>query len=190
QPVLPAVMMQEFDLHLRHIDAGRAFALAALAANAEIHGPVHVVGQQRIGAQLAGQSKPQRVGPAARHVLLLAGGTVAGTHDAGLGLAAGAIVVAHLDRTGDAAPLAPVQRRLQRLDRIAGLEAEQAAVIHLRRADDLAGVHHALGIETVLHLLAGAYDAAAIHRLVEFRTHDAVAMLAGVATLVFAHHGE
>ena len=47
-----------------------------------------------------------------------------------------------------------------------------------------------LRIEAVLDLLEGVHQFGAEHHFVEFRAHDAVAMLAGMRALVFAHHGE
>ena len=80
--------------------------------------------------------------------------------------------------------------RLDRLAVIAGRVAEQVAVVELRRPHHLAGIVQAFRIEAVLHLLEGARQPRAEHRLVEFRAHQPVAMLAGMRALVFAHHGE
>ena len=143
QAVPLAVVVQELDLHLRHVDAGRAFALAALARDAQRHRLAHRVGGQRVGAELARQRQAQRVGAAARQMLLVAGRAVGRAHHAGIGFAAGAVVVAHLGGAGEAAPFRPVERGLERQLRVARLEAEQAAVVHLRRPDDLAGVEQA-----------------------------------------------
>ena len=63
----------------------------------------HRVAGQRVGAELARQRQPQRVGAAARQVLLVARDAVARAHRAGVELAAVAVVVAHLDRLGQAA---------------------------------------------------------------------------------------
>ena len=60
--------------------------------------------------ELSRQREAQRVGAAARDVLLVEGGAVGRAHHARIGLAAGAVVVAHLDRAGEAAPLRPVER--------------------------------------------------------------------------------
>ena len=91
------------DLHARHVDAGRAVALAALAAHAEIHRRGHGVGGERVGAELARQGEAQRVGAAARQVLLVARHAEGGTHGAGVELPAMAVVVAHLGGLGEAA---------------------------------------------------------------------------------------
>src|SRR3546814_2173460 len=97
------VMAEELDLHPRHVDAGRAVALAALAADAEIHGLVHRLAGEGIGAALAGQRQTQAVGAAARQMLLVASDAIARAHGAGVALAAMTVVVAHLDGLGEAA---------------------------------------------------------------------------------------
>src|ERR1019366_9625054 len=123
-----------------------------------------------------------------------AGGAIGRTHHAGFELAAGAVVVAHLDRTLEAAAGAgvsgPVERRLKLPDAVIRRIAKQRAVVHPRRIHDLAGIEHIVGIEAVLDLPEITDDARAEHRLVKFRTHDAVAVLAGMRALVFAHHRE
>ena len=53
KPCLRFVVMQVLHLHLRHVDAGRAIALAALAADAEIQRVVHFVAGDAIAADLA-----------------------------------------------------------------------------------------------------------------------------------------
>ena len=80
ETVAPPVMMQELDLHPRHVDAGRAFALAALARDAQLHRLAHACGDERFGAELTRKSQPQGVGAAAGQVLLVAGGAVGGAH--------------------------------------------------------------------------------------------------------------
>src|SRR3546814_1577207 len=95
-------MAEELDLHPRHVDAGRAVALAALAADAEVHGLVHRLAGEGIGAELAGQRQTQAVGAAARQMLLVASDAIARAHGAGVELAAMTVVVAHLDGLGEA----------------------------------------------------------------------------------------
>src|SRR5206468_11110148 len=46
-----AVVVQKLDLHARHVDAGRAFALAALARDAQRHRLAHVFRNQRLRAE-------------------------------------------------------------------------------------------------------------------------------------------
>src|SRR5262249_42938172 len=129
-----------------------------------------------------GDREPQRVGTAARDILLVARGAVGRAHHAAFELAAGAVVVAHLDRTLETAARArirrPVQLRLQFADSIARPIAEQRAIIHPRRIDDLAGVEHTFGIETFFHFPEVGDDPLAEHRLVKLRAHEAIAMLA------------
>ena len=135
QPVLGGPRGQHLDLHLGHVDAGRAFVAAGLAGDAEFQRLHHLVGRQRIGSELAGNRQPQRVGAAARDVLLVAGGAIGRAHHAALELAAGAVVVAHLDRALEAAAGAgigrPVERGLQFVDAIVRRIAKQRAIIHL-----------------------------------------------------------
>jgi hypothetical protein len=68
--------------------------------------------------------------------------------------------------------------------------AEQGAVIHPRWADDSPRIEEARGVEAVLHRLEGGNDPVAEHHPVELGADDAVAMLAGMAALVLAHHRE
>ena len=89
---------QNFDLHLGHVDTGRAFMAAGLAGDAELHRLHHRVGGQRVRSKLPRDREPQRIGAAARDVLLVAGHAIGRAHHAALELAAGAVVVAHLDR--------------------------------------------------------------------------------------------
>ena len=182
------------DLHARHVDAGRAFAPAALARDAELHRLGHLVGGERVRPELPGDRKPQRIGAPARDVALLARHAIGRAHHAAVGFAAGAVVVAHLDRALETAARArigrPVERGLHLLRAILRPVAELAAVIEFRRAHDLARIEQALRIEPVLHLLERLHQPLAEHELVEFRAHDAVAVLAGMRALVVAHHRE
>ena len=97
------VVGEELDLHARHVDAGRTFALAALARHAQIHRVAHRAAGEGIVAELAGEREAQRVGAAARQVPLVAGDAKARAHRAGVELAAMAVVVAHLGGLGEAA---------------------------------------------------------------------------------------
>jgi len=54
----------DLDLHLGHVDRHRAFALAGLAADAELHGLGDLVRGQRLWPQSAAQRQTQGVGPA------------------------------------------------------------------------------------------------------------------------------
>src|SRR5262249_57872412 len=70
------------DLHARHVDAGRAFAPAGLAGDAELHGLRHLVGGERVTAELTGDGEAKRVGEPARDVALVAGDAIARAHNA------------------------------------------------------------------------------------------------------------
>ena len=185
---------QHLDLHLGHVDAGRAFMAAGLAGDAEFQRLHHLVGGQRVRPELAGDRQPQRVGAAARDILLVAGRAIGRAHHAALELPAGAVVVAHLDRALKAAAGAgigrPVERGLQLADAIVRRIAKQRTVVHFGRIDDLAGIEQIVRIEALLDLAEIGNDARAEHRLVKFGAHQPVAMLAGMRALVFAHHLE
>ena len=192
--------VQGLDLHLGHVDAGRALALAGLAGDAELHRLGHVVAGHGVRAELAGEGKPERVGASAGEVHLVAGNAVGGAHHAGVEFAAGAVVVAHLDR-GEQAGARPAGSRLRvvrpikrggeaRVGGVGRAVAEQHAVVHAGRADDAAGVERAGGVERILHRLERADDAGAEHAFVELGADNAVAVLAAVAALVLAHQGE
>ena len=117
----PLPLVERLDLHLRHVDAGRAFAPAALAAHAQVERVAHRLRLQRVGAELARQREPQRVGAAARQMLLVARDAIARAHRAGIELAAVAVVVAHFDGLREAAGgiAAGAGRRRRVGDRIA-----------------------------------------------------------------------
>ena len=53
EPVLGDARRLHLDLHARHVDAGRAFAPAGLAGDAELERLRHLVRGQRVGAELA-----------------------------------------------------------------------------------------------------------------------------------------
>src|SRR5271166_1817568 len=182
-----AIVGEKFDLHLRHVDTGRAFAPAAFAADAKIHGLEHLVRIDRIRSKLPGQSKSQRVCATAGQMLLVPGDTKRWTHDTGIALAASAVVVAHLDCTREPAVIRPVENRVKSCSPVAGRETEKRTVVKFWRAYDLAGIEQSFRIEGVLDLLERAQDACAEHRLDPFRAHQAVAMFAGIGALEFAH---
>src|SRR5271156_1186240 len=97
------IVGEELDLHPRHVDTGRTFALASLAADAQIERRAYRGTAQGIVSELTGEGQSQGVGPAARHMLLVTAGPEARTHRARIELAALAVVIAHLDGLGEAA---------------------------------------------------------------------------------------
>ena len=152
-------MMQELYFHPRHIHASGTFALAAFAAHAQRQCLVHRLRGKCSLSKLTSERQAQRIRTTACEVSLVAGNTIRRTHAACVELAAVPVVVAHLHRAGEAAPLAPVQGSLDADRHVARSEAEQTAVIHLRRPHDLAGIHQALRIEQSFHLAQGACEA-------------------------------
>src|SRR5581483_11672453 len=154
----------------------RTLALARLARYAEDERLFHPGRGQGLRPELAAERQPQAVGPPARDVLLLQRRLVARAHHR-LELPALPVVVAHLRRGEEPAALGPVERGADGQRAVAGLVAEEGAVIHLRRAHDLARIEQAPGIEDVLHLLEGADDALPEHHLVELGAAQAVAVL-------------
>ena len=123
--------------------------------------------------KLTGERQAQRVGTPACQVFFVACDAVAGAHGAGVKLTAVAVVVAHLDRFGQAlgrvatgsgcagyfghrialhVPGAPVECGLDRDDFVAGRKAHEPRVVHFGR------VNHALRAEQVQRI-HGFFDA-------------------------------
>ena len=106
------------------VNEGKAiFSISVPAERAEELEPLRVAaekavsgleGIEKVTAVLTAERKPQRVGAAAREVLLFTGDAVRGAHHAATGLATGAVVVAHFDRATQPAPVRPVQRGFDR----------------------------------------------------------------------------
>ena len=194
QAIFGGARGQHLDLHPRHVDAGRTFAATGLARHAQFQRLGHFVGGEGIGTELTGDGQPQGVGPAARHVLFLARDAITRTHGPALQFAAGAIVVAHLDRALKTATGAgicgPVERGRHRLAVIARRIAQQGAVVELRRTHHLTRIEQIVRIEAILHLLERAHQFRTEHEFMKFGTDDAVAMFARVRAFVFLHHGE
>src|SRR5215467_8599643 len=95
-----------------------------------------------ISSKVTSDGEAQRVGAPTRDVALVAGDAVARAHDAARKRAAGAVVVAHLDRTLETMAGAgiggPVEMRANVLGAIGRGVAEEAAIVEVRRAHDLA----------------------------------------------------
>src|SRR5581483_7445694 len=120
---------------------GRAFAAARLAGDAELQRVRNLVGGERVRPELIADRQPQRIGAAAGHVLLVTGGAIGWAHDAAGKLAAGAVVVAHLDgaleSVADAGIGGPVELRGDGLAAIIRAVAEIAAVVEFGGTHDL-----------------------------------------------------
>ena len=151
RPIAGAVTMarlvvgEELDLHTRHVDAGRAFALAAFARDAEIERLLYR--RVTFSAELAGQREAQRVRAAAREMDLVARRAIRRAHRAGVELAAMTVVVAHLDGLVEAAPFAPVENRRRHVRSIVRLVSKERGIVHLRRLDDLPRIHQTARVE-------------------------------------------
>ncbi len=147
---------QHLDLHLGHVDTGRAFMAAGLAGHAEFERVHHLVRGQCVRSQLPRDRQPQRIGAASRNILLVAGCAVGRAHHAALEFSAGAVVVAHLDRALKAAAGAgigrPVERGLQLAYAIVRPITKQRTIVHFWRIDDLAGIEQIVRIEARLDL--------------------------------------
>src|SRR5690606_7405177 len=111
---------------------GRAFTPAGFARHAELERAVEVVGRERVRPELTGQRETERVRAAARDVALVARHAIRRAHRTGVELPAVPVVVAHLDRRGEAARrvaaldvvLGPVEPRVEPERRVARLVAE------------------------------------------------------------------
>src|SRR6185437_3181402 len=91
------VELQKLGLELGDIDVTGTLGLASLAHQAQIEYVVNfAVVSERL---LSRQRQTQRIGSAARRVLLIAGCAIRGTHGAALHLAASAVAIAQFNRT-------------------------------------------------------------------------------------------
>ena len=174
------VAVEELYLHSGHVDAGGAFALARLAADAQLHGFTHLLGRECVVAELPREGQTERVGASASDVVLIECDPVRRAHDAPAQLAAGPVVVAHLHCAGEPAPLRPVQDSEFFPVGVLGRIPEQRAVVHAQWAHDLSRVEASIGVETSFYLSEGIHDALAEHGLEEFRADDTVAVLSGM----------
>ena len=112
--------LAKFDLHLCHVDTGRALAPTGLARNTQAHGLRHALRGHRVITQVTVEGLAQRVGATTGEMLLITGDPETRAHGAGIELSAMAIVVAHLDRFG---------------------ESERGIVARARRAEQHGAVH-------------------------------------------------
>ena len=155
----------------------------------------HLVRGQRIGPELAGDGEAQRIGAPARDVALVAGDAVARAHDAAGERAAGAVVVAHLDRALETAAGAGIGRPVEMGADILARDSPARSGTRCgrrtsARARSCRDCSRPLGSKRSLTCSKARTSRGAEHLLVEFRAHDAVAVLAGMRALVGAHHVE
>ena len=186
-PVALLVMMKKFDLHLRHIDTRRTFALAAFAADTKIQRILDSVGRKRLMSKLPADRQAQRIRPTTRHMLLVAGRAVARAHGARVEFPAGTVVVAHLDGASQTTGVFPVECRFNFLSFVIRLVPEQRTVILLGRVHDLAGIHQSLRIKQRFDFAQCRRQTRPKKRRNPFGAHQTVAVFARIGTLVFAH---
>ncbi len=184
-----------------HVHLHRALGLAGLATEAEVEGFVDGVALEAFFAQGAGEHLPEQVGAAAGGVLLLAGGAVAGAHDAADGVAAGAdadaalggaseravvfcegevglppnlsAVVAHAGQIGWGTVVGLGAVKLRGMAEILG------GVVDAHRVGELAGIHAVVRIPEPFELAEGPDQLGAKHFGQQRRACLAVAVLAG-----------
>ena len=147
------IPLQELRLDARHVDGRRAFALAGLAAEAQIQDVVHVRGPEFFLRDPVRHGVAQGVGPSARGILLLPRGHVAGAHRARIQLAAHARAVAHLDRAGQPVIGAPVELRGPGLGFV--VRAEAQIFRGQGRVHDLPRIQQALRVEQAFDVPQG-----------------------------------
>src|SRR4029453_5227122 len=127
-----------------------------------------------------------------RDVALVPSNAVTGAHHPARQFAAGTVVVAHLGGALETATRArisrPAQLRLERLAVIVRRITEETTIVEFGCPHDLAGIEEPFGIKPVLDIFEGASEPRTEHRFVEFRTHEPIAVFAGMRALVFAHH--
>ncbi len=120
---------------------------------------------------------------------------IARAHHAALQRAAGAVVVAHLDRALESAAGARIGRpvELRRADRRRDSPARSAAgsrSSNFGARTILPGLYRPFGSKRSFTSSKARTSSRAEHLVVEFRAHDAVAVLAGMRALVGAHQVE
>ena len=185
---LAAVFLSErLLLELGHIHAGRTFALAGLAAQAEIEG-VGQGGIMQAVRQITGQGGAEQVGPPPRAVDLVLRRLEGGAHHIDFQLAANAGAVAHFHGLSEAPIGRPVENGVHRH----GLIIAPVAQILLRRQGlhDFARVHAIVRVENAFHLLEQAVNVGAEEIGIEVAASEAIAVLAaGHAVVFFGERG-
>ena len=146
-PVMPG--RQEFRFELGDIDRRGAFGGAGFAAQAEIQHRFDG-GIAQVLRQNATDGGAQGVGAPSRRMRLIQRRLIRRAHRAGTLLAANASAIAHLDRAGETVVGPPIVARIDLDHLVFRRISQQLGAIHRRRIDDLARVHHIVGIEGAL----------------------------------------
>src|SRR6266404_7843098 len=167
-------LVQEFDFHPGHINAGRTLAATRFATHAKVHDFFHAAGDHGVRAELPSQRQTEAVGAAARHILLIFCSQITRTHHARVHLAAVAIVVAHLHGAEQSARARPIERGFHGHGSVSRLVTEIPPVIHARRAHDPPWIEKSGRIECVLDRFKGADYLISEHGAVKLGADDAV----------------
>ena len=208
--VVLLVLVGGLDLHAGHVHTRGAIAFAAFARDAQVERIAHRIAGQCIRAQLAAQGQTQGVGATACEVLFVTGDAVAGAHGARIKFSAVAVVVAHVDRFGQAAgwvatapgfahftsagvglniPGAPIQGSVDVDDRMARVVPHQGGVVHARWVDHALGAQQTNRVHFSFDLGKGLGDAGAKLPRDPLSPAQAIAVLAAVSPFEFPHQG-
>ena len=157
-----------------HVDPGGAIPRAALAAEAQVKRGVHLGGAPAARDQRAVDHLLQHPRAAARRVLLVAGGLVAGAHHA---TARGVVG----DALADAAALVdgPDELGVGRLERGSADGDHAEVAIDGCRVDEDTGVQQVLRVEQLLDLPEQPDGLGRVHARQQLGAGAAVAVLAG-----------
>ena len=94
-------LLAKFDFHLRHVDAGWAFAPTGFTRHTKAHGLGHALRGHRVITQVTVKGLAQGIGATAGEMLLITRDPETRAHGTGIKFPAMAVVVAHLDGFGE-----------------------------------------------------------------------------------------
>ena len=171
-------LRQEFGFVRRHVHADRAVTLAALAGQAQVEGPGHVIGVRRVDPGPAAGELEQQPGPAAGRMLLLAGRPVARAHH----VPAAGQARAHADAApGGGLQAAAVvgERELGARRRARPADVDAQVGVEPPGPDHRAGVHLVPRVPDALEVREGGDHLRRVHPRQQLRAGLPVAVLAG-----------
>ena len=148
--MLLAIVIQELDLHARHVDAGRTLAPAAFAADAQIQHVVHALRRQRIASELPGQCVSRNA--LARPRVTSCSSCVA-MNDGHITSAflRHAPLLLHISTAPENPPQSDQSSAVSSLiGCVARRIAKERTIVHQRRAHDLAGIEETCADRTRL----------------------------------------
>ena len=177
------VEIKKLVLYLRHVNVRGAFRFTRFALEAEIKDLEHSLRTDFVDGQCAGHRGPECVGASAGGVLLFPGRHVRGTHRTGVDFPASANPVASFDCAGKPAVGAPIEFGC---DGFGGIVFAVTEILtHVRRVEDLAGVHDAFRVEQAFYFPEMFDQLGAEHLLGPSSSNYAVAMFAAQRTAEF-----